>query len=110
MAVMMVPSGSFTSIPSFFSRLSTHSLWICNKWPVVSESTIAIHSLFKAVDVYKYGFIVAFTFISGFMIVLFNKALIYDCLFFTFFAVSSSSKYELHQLMSSVIVFVNRLL
>ena len=108
--VMMVPSGSFTCIPSFVSRLSTHSLWICKKWHVVPESAIAMRYLFKTAAAYKYDFIVAFTFIAGFTIGLFNKALIYDCLLFTFFVVLSSSKYELHKLMSSVIVLGNTLL
>ena len=106
---IILPSGSLTFIPSFVIFLSTHSLWICKKWPVVPESTIAMHFCCKTAGAYGYFSFVASTCGVFSTLGIFNSALIYDVGCFTFLFVFPS-KYELHKLMSSIIVFLHTIL
>ena len=100
--LIILPSGSLTFIPSLVICLLTHSLWICKKWHMVPESVIAMHFFCKTIDAYKYFSFLAST--CGF----FNSALIYDVDFTSVF--NFPSAYELHKLMSSVIVFLHMIL
>ena len=97
---MTKPSGTFTFNSSFVCILSTESLLIYKKCPVVPGSTIAILLFLGTAVIYEYGFNVVFsTSLSStisFFIVLFEV--------YTFCLL------EIQKLMSSVMSSVSRIL